>query len=181
MNNRLVIILENNTPDNEVLTFTSLVDVENHYGTVSSESTIAKTFFATNPSGTLSFTREGLGQRSHLIGANLSGDSLSQLQAINGPFSVTFNGNTYGSSVTLASATSFAEAATLITAAINYHLPVVATTTGSTITPETTNFTGSFSRAQLTVDSVQSGTVQVGDIISGSGVIVDPVKNQIIY
>ena len=157
MNNRLVVIWENDTPDNEVLTFTDLTDVQNHYGVVSNEFGIAEKFFASNPTGTLSFTREGLGQRPHLIGANLSGDNLSQLQAINGPFSVVFNGNTYGSSVNLAGATSFAQAATLITAALNYHLPVVATTTGSTITPETTNFTGNFSRAQLTVDFVQPG------------------------
>ena len=115
----------------------------------------------------------------------MAAESLSYLQGVNGPLSLVFNGNTYGSSVNLASATSFAEAVTLITAALNYQLPVVATTTGSTITPEATYFTGSFSRAQLTVDSVQSGTagatVQVGGIISGTGVSVDPVKNQIIY
>jgi hypothetical protein len=188
MNNRLVIVWENDTPDNSPLTFTNLVDVEDRFGIVSPEAKLATNFFSTDPSGTLTFIREGLGQRSHLIGANIwpLANNLLNLQSINGPLSVVFNGNTYGTSVNLASATSFAEAATLITASLNSHLLVEATATGCTVTPETTQFTGSFSRAQLTVYSVQSSTqpgagVDVGGIIAGSGVIVNPTKNQIIY
>jgi hypothetical protein len=183
--NRLIITWENITPANSVLAFDSLIGVENYYGVTSREAALARQFFAQHyddTTATLLFTREDFGQRPHLLGANISGMTLAQLQTINGPISITFNGLTYAGNVNLASATSFDDAADQIRAALNSNSPILAKTKNSTITPVTTFFTGHFDKAQLTVDSVQSGTVQVGGQIDGQGVShVNPASDQIIF
>ena len=182
---RLVIVWQNNTPANVVLSFTSLTAVENYYGATSSEATLAKQFFAgyKNAPATLSFTREALGQRPHLLGANIDSLSLPQLQAIKGPLSVSFDGYNYTANVNLKDVTSFASAALKVQAELNHTLPVAAVTTGDTITSKTVRFTGYFSKAQLYVTSVQPGGVlQVGGRIYGKGVLhYDTTNNQLIY
>jgi Protein of unknown function (DUF3383) len=184
---RLVIIPEQNTPANTVLSFNSAIAVENYYGKTSSEATLAREFFAgyAGTSATLSFTRYGIGQRPHLLGANISSLTLAQLQAINGTISLTFDGYTYSGHVDLSgvsSTTPFADAALKIQAALNRKLPVAAVTTGSSIASQTVSFTGDFTRAQLTVTSVQSGTLVVGGHIFGNGVVhSDLTNNQVIY
>ena len=49
MNNRLVVIGDDTTPDNEALEFTSLVGVKNYYGLGSKEVRIAEPFFCKQP------------------------------------------------------------------------------------------------------------------------------------
>jgi hypothetical protein len=49
---RLVIVWQNNTPANVVLSFNSVVEVENYYGVTSPEAQLAKQFFAGYPAGT---------------------------------------------------------------------------------------------------------------------------------
>src|SRR5271166_5465058 len=180
---RLVIVWQNNTPANVVLSFTTLTAVENYYGATSSEANLAKQFFAgyKNAPATLSFTREALGQRPHLLGANIDSLSLAQLQAIRGPLSVTFNGYTYTANVNLKGVTSFASAALKVQAELDHTLPVAAVTTGDTITSKTVRFTGYFSKAQLYVTSVQPGGVlQVGGRIYGKCVLhYDTTNNQV--
>ena len=182
---RLIIVWQNNTPANVVLSFTSLTGVENYYGATSSEAQLAKQFFAgyKNAPATLSFTREALGQRPHLLGANIDSLSLPQLQAIKGPLSVSFDGYNYTANVNLKDVTSFASAALKVQAELNHTLPVAAVTTGDTITSKTVRFTGYFSKAQLYVTSVQPGGVlQVGGRIYGKGVLhYDTTNNQVIY
>ena len=105
------------------------------------------------------FTRFGLGQRPHLLGANLiSNLTLTQLQSINGSIALTFNGYTYSGHVNLSGVTSFLDAAGKIKTALDRNLQVAAVTTGSSITPATVSFTGYRQRAQLYVTSVPSGS-----------------------
>ena len=124
---------------------------------------------------TLTFTRYGNGQRPHLLGANLSSLSLAQLQAINGPLSITFDGFTYNAVINLAGVASFADAALHIRDALISAAPRAAATTGSTITPESVSFTartgGKGNEARLYVTSVAPGEkITIGGIVSAPGI-----------
>jgi hypothetical protein len=144
--------------------------VANFYGATSIEATLANEFFGPSYAGvaTMMFTRFGLGQRPHLLGANIG--SLTQLQGINGSIALTFNGYRYSGHINLSSATSFVDAAKKIQVALNSNLQVAAVTSGSTIVPETVTFTGYVNEAQLYVTQVLSGTLELGGIISGHGI-----------
>ena len=112
--NRLFLEWKKTTPANVVLSFHSVTAVENYYGATSSEASLAQEFFATNygnTSATMLFTRIGLGQRPHLLGATLSNLTLTQLQSINGSLALTFDGYTYSGHVNLAGVTSLLDAA----------------------------------------------------------------------
>ena len=120
------------------------------------------------------------GSRPHLIGANLSKLTLSQLQSISGSLSIQFQGYTYTGNIDLSGVTSFATATTKIISALNSRLPVAAITSGSSITPMSISFTGSLvgssnattgiSGGLLLVTSVSSGRMYIGAQISGAGV-----------
>ncbi len=189
--NRLIIGWEEDVPDNVCLAFNSVTAVQNYFGVVSTEATLANQFFDPNVYGTsysdagatLYFTREGLGQRPHLLGVNLSALTLAQLQAINGSVAITFNGWNYSANIDLSNATNFSDAAQILQTQLNAQAPVLAQTTGDTIQSQTVNFTGDFKNAQLTVTSVQSGTMEVGGLVDGNGVQHSPYfyNNQIIY
>ncbi len=106
----------------------------------------------------------------HLLGANISDLTLSQLQSISGSLAITFQGYTYSGHINLSGVESFQAAATAIRNALDSHLQVAAVTAGSSITPVKISFTGSLSRAFLTVTSISSGTIELGAEISGRGV-----------
>ena len=173
--NRLIIIWQQNTPANVVLSFDSVVAVENYYGVTSPEAALAKEFFAgyAGTTATLSFTRYGNGQRPHLLGANISSLTLPDLQSINGTLTLTFDGFTYSGYVDLSGVASFSDAALKIKDAINSHLQVAAVTTGSSITKKSVSFTGytgaTGNSAHLYVTSVSSGTIEIGGVVSGHG------------
>src|SRR5271157_248062 len=176
--NRLIIGWQEYLPSNISLAFNNLTAVENWFGVGSLEAKIAKQFFAPNTYGTaysdagatLYFTREGLGQRPHLLGTNLGTLSLAQLQAINGSVALNFNGWTYSANIDLSAATSFSSAAQILATQLNAGAPVLAQTTGDTIKSKTVHFTGDFKNAQLNVVSVQSGTMEIGGSVYGNGV-----------
>ena len=110
--NRLFIVYQKNTPATVVLPFHSVTAVENYYGVTSSDATLANEFFSdyAGTSATLSFTRVGLGQRPHLLGANISNLTLAQLQGINGSVALTFDGYIYSGYVNLSGVTSISDA-----------------------------------------------------------------------
>ncbi len=144
---RLVIDWQQNTPDNEVIQFSSVTEVENYYGVTSSEAKIAREFFTNYPpstGATLMFTRYANGQRPHLIGANIYSGSasatLAALQAVNGAISLTFDGFTYTGTVDLSGVPDMATAAIDIRNALDSNLPTAAKTTASTIIPEISIF-----------------------------------------
>ena len=183
---RLVLVLKNTTPANVVLSFNSATAVENYYGKWSSEATLAKEFFATNYAGTgatLSFTRMGVRQRPHLLGANISDLSLNQLRNIKGSLSLTFDGYTYSGHVNLSgvsSANPFVDAARKIERALNRNLQVAAVTADSSIAKKSVSLTGSASGKILQVTSVSPGsTIEIGGLISGPGVNPAQIVNQL--
>ena len=161
------------TPGTSVLSFNSITAVDNYYGATSAEASLANEFFAGygGTSATMLFTRYiPTGERPHLLGANISNLTLSQLQSINGSLSITFQGNAYSGSINLSGVSGFSAAATAITSAINSNLPVDAVTTGSSIAPVSVSFTGSLNSYLLQVTSVSSGSIELGAQISGPGI-----------
>jgi hypothetical protein len=161
------------TPLYEVLSFNSVVAVENFYGVKSSEATLASEFFAgyKNSPAVMLFTRfPFFPARAHLYGANIINMTLSQLQAISGTLTVTSQGYNYEGSINLSNVTSFANAAIAINNALNANLPVAATTSGDSITPESVSFTGSISSTDLIVTSASPGSIAIGSYVTGSGV-----------
>ncbi len=165
------------TPDNQILYFSNARAVGNYYGSSSYEYKMALTYF-TGPyrsSATMEFVRDSNGQRPHLIGANLGNIPFSQLQNINGPISLTFDGFTYSGNVNTAGAANLTEVALDVQNALDNNPQIAATTIGDSITTETVQFTGTLNKSQLYVTSVQSGgAVVVGGVISGPGVINGP-------
>ena len=140
--NRLFVIWEKTAPSYAVLPFHSATAVANYFGATSNQAKLATEFFAgyAGTSATMSFTRFGLGQRPHLLGANLSNLTPAQLQGINGSLALTFDGYTYSAPINLSGVGSskddFKNAASVIETALNSNLPVAAVMTGSSITPE---------------------------------------------
>jgi hypothetical protein len=117
------------------------------------------------------FTRYNPGtERSHLLVANISDLTLSQLQSIDGSISIAFQGYTYSGSINLSGVGGFSAAATAIESALNSNLQVAALTAGSSITATSVSFTGSVSGAELDVTSVSSGSIELGGEFSGPGI-----------
>jgi hypothetical protein len=170
---------KNLTPANTVLAFNNATAVANYYGATSKEAAQAKEFFAGygNTSATMLFTRYSATRRPHLLGANIGGLTLSQLQSISGSLALTFQGYTYSGSINLAQVQSFSEVARTIQTALNKNLQFAAVTEGSSITPVSVTFTGSINGELLDVTSISSGSIELGAEISGSGV---PAGNQIV-
>ena len=183
--NRLFVIWEKTAPSYAVLPFHSATAVANYFGATSNQAKLATEFFAgyAGTSATMSFTQFGLGQRPHLLGANLSNLTPAQLQGINGSLALTFDGYTYSAPINLSGVGSskddFKNAASVIETALNSNLPVAAVMTGSSITPESVSFTANADNDQLSVTSVSSGSIEIGGIISGPGIRPSQIINQL--
>jgi hypothetical protein len=194
---RLFIDYQNYIPDNTVLSFTDQTEVANYFGENSIPAKLASEYF-TGPnasSATMDFIREGLGQRPHLLGGDLSDLSTSQLQDISGPLSIQFSytppdsSHTYDynysvADVDLASATSFASAAPLLTSELNSsNQTPLSTLSDAFIRPVTVDFTASMQYDQLDVTWVAPyESLVVGGKIFGTGIHPrDYTDNQIIY
>ena len=181
--NRLFLEWENIVPSGTALAFTNETEVANYFGVGSVEDDEAKTFFAgyENTDATMYFTRDPIGQRPHLLGANLAGDTLSELRAIHGSLALTFDGFNYQANIDLSGVTSLDDAAKAIQAALNKHRQTGAVVTGS-ITSHTVTFIGSIYSAQLTVDKIISGgPIVVGGIVDGAGITKPGTNTQIIH
>ncbi len=173
--NRLFLNGTPNTPGTgSVLSFNSAESVANYYGVTSIEASLANEFFAgyAGLSATMLFARYSTlgGERSHLVGANISNLTLHKLRSINGSLSINFEGFRYHGSINLSKVTSLKSAGSAIRSALNSNLPVEAVTAGSSITPVSISFTGSLNGYYLQVTSVSSGSIELGAEISGPGV-----------
>ena len=169
--NRLFLENINSVPFNEVLSFNSITAVENFFGVSSAEATLATDFFSgySGSSAHMLFDRMPIGGgRARIFGANIEGLTLAQLQAISGALSLTSEGYNFNASINLASATSFANAASLIQSALNAAQPTEATTTESSIAPESASFTGSIEGGLMVVTAVSSGQIAIGGILTSA-------------
>lgn len=162
------------------MSFTSETAVADYYGATSLEAEQAKEFFyGKTYAGVGQFitVRVGLGQRDHLLGGNLSTDTLAQLQAIQGTVSLQFDGFTYTGALNLVSdpnlvSAGFAgvmEVGHQLQDALNANRTIAAVTTNDTIVPGEAEFWGYTSGAQLYVTNVVSGTIEPGGYVTGKG------------
>jgi hypothetical protein len=172
---RLFLDSQDSTPLNEVLSFDSATEVDDYFGVSSEQARLAKEFYANGGAGVANmlFARYPYSPaRAHLYGANISNSlTVAQLQTIHGPLTLTSQGYNLSGSVNLSGVTSFSQAASRIANAFNKNLPVEAATTGSSIAPESVDFTGSINANIVTVNAVSPGSsIQIGSLVNGFGV-----------
>lgn len=161
------IVLTQNTrvPIGQVLSFPSALSASMYFGALTQEAALASVYFlgfdnSTRKPGKLLFAQYNTAPVSaYLRGGPVSGLTLAALQALSGTLSIVIDGSTHTGSVNLSAATSFSSAAQIIADTLD--VPAL---------PEVAVVTGSISTTTLTVTAVQSGTLGVGDVLSGTGV-----------
>lgn len=162
----LIISANQRVPAGNVYSFPSAASVSAFFGAAATETAMANTYFGgfTNsnvkPAALLfapDLTAAPVG--AWLRGGNISTMPLATLQALSGSLTITIDGvQKTAASIVLSSATSFSAAAALIQSGLSI--------TG----PQAAVVTGSISGSTLTVTAVTSGTLAVGQSISGTSV-----------
>lgn len=111
-------------PVDAVLSFATAADVSAYFGALSTEATRAAIYFAgydgssIKPANILFHRYPTAAAASYLRGGDVSALTLTELQALTGTLTISVNGsNKTSSSISLAAATSFSNAATIIAAA----------------------------------------------------------------
>jgi hypothetical protein len=174
--NGLVLTTSTRVPIGTYQSFPSAAAVAAFFGANSTEASIASIYFngfngcTQYPTSILFAQYAQAAVYPYLRGGNASGLTLAQLQALNGTLSVTVNGvvRTSGA-INLATATSFSNAASLITTGFNTFDAV--TSAATTIAAGTaTSVTGSITGNILTVTAVSSGALVVGGVLTGTGI-----------
>lgn len=151
-------------PVGTVQPFSTLADVQDFFGPASNEAALAAIYFAgftgaNTVAGTLYFAQYNtIAVAAYLRGGTLAGVSLTTLQSFSGTLIVVIDGNTVTSpSISLAGATSFSNAATLIQTGLD--------TVGATFSG-----TGSQAAGVVTIATTVSGHLSIGETLSGAGV-----------
>lgn len=149
-------------PVGQVVDFANAQDVSDYFGPLSVEARLAAAYF---PSYNGSIIKPAVlrfvqyptaAVPAYLRGGPASSMTLAQLQALSGTLTLTIDGRSVTSSaINLSGATSFSNAASLIQTGLNDKDAVV---------------TGSIAGTTLTVSAVTSGTLAIGQTISGTGV-----------
>jgi hypothetical protein len=162
--NGLFLTTSARVPIGTVQSFASADEVESFFGGTSQEAVKAAVYFAgfdnsdVKPGAMLLAQYPLAAVPAYLRSGDLSGLTLAQLQAIGGFLSVTIDGVVKSGNVDLSGATSFSAAAQLIQTTLNLQGlqqgQVTATIAGQV----------------MTVTAVESGTVQVGQEITGAGI-----------
>lgn len=169
--NGLFLTTNTRVPIGSVLQFADVADVSNYFGPSAIETTSAAVYFAgttvsTKLPGALLFSQYNTGSVSaYLRGGNMSAVTLTQLQAFTGSLSVTIDGIVKSASgITFSAATSFSNAAEILGANLGIMGSTIGTVTGSI----GGTFTCTSSSTTLTVSAVLTGSLQVGDVVSGT-------------
>lgn len=167
-----MLMLDNTTrvPIGTVGQFPTQAAVASYFGAASNIAALASVYFqgydgATKTPGNLLVAQyPATAVAAYLRGGNISGLTLSQLQAITGTLTVTMDGyaRTAGA-LNLSAATSFSSAASIIQTAINTSLPTQA------------SFTGVISTTTLTVSAFTGSPLAVGQTVVGAGIIAGTI------
>lgn len=170
--NGLVLTRNTRVPIGTVEQFSSAADVGAFFGLSSTQFALAETYFAgfdnsnIKPSNMLWTQYNDSAVAAYLRGGNISGLSLTALQALSGSLTVVMDGYSHViSSISLSSYSSFSAAAAGIQAAFTD--PTEASFTASI----GASFTGNATGTSLVVTSV-TGYISVGDVLTGTGVPV---------
>ncbi len=163
--NELALSSGTRVPIGSVVSFPSAAAVTSYFGANSVESAAGTVYFngfngaTTLPAAMLFAQYPTANVGAYLRGGNVSSLTLAQLQAISGVLTVTIDGTVDTSStISLTGATSFSNAAEIITTALG--------TTG----PTQAVVTGAISGTTMTVTAVTSGTLAIGQQITGAGI-----------
>lgn len=180
-----VILTENTAvPIGTAMPFVTADAVSSFFGATSVEASLAAIYFGGRNNKTLTpgqlffWQYNASAVAAYLRSGSLAAMTLAQLQALSGTIIVTVNGTQYtSSSISLSSATSFSNAATLIQAgftspgfSVSYDSQRSAFVITSDFTGAGASFTGAISGTTLTVSAVTSGTIAVGQTLSGTGI-----------
>jgi Protein of unknown function (DUF3383) len=151
-------------PIGTVQPFASATDVSDWFGPNAAETTLANVYFAgfincTVLPGTLYFAQFNTANvAAYLRGGSVAALSLTQLQALSGTVSVTVNGVlNVSAAINLSGATSFTNAAALIQSGLQSATAVF-------------SGTGSQAAGVVTIATTVSGSLAVGDVLTGAGV-----------
>jgi hypothetical protein len=172
-------------PTMGVRSFASTDSVKSFFGAASSEYAIARVYFlgfdnSTIKPGLLYFAPYNLADRSAFLqSGSLAGLTLTQLQALTGVLTITVNGVVFTStSINLATATSFTNAATIIAAAFTATgKPTVAwnsVISAFVFTSSTAGTLSTISYATGTLSTALFLTAQTGGILSQGAVADTP-------
>ncbi len=166
--NGLLLTTSSRIPIGDVLSIPSLTGVINYFGADSDEANQAAVYFngfdnsSVKPASMLFAQYPLTDVAGWMRGGDVSGLTLTQLQAITGTVIVDIDGVTQtSSSINLSTATSFSLAASIINKALAVAGPTEAV------------FTGSIAGTTLTVSATSSGIIEVGQVLSGTGVTAD--------
>lgn len=151
-------------PAGSVLSFATAADVSAYFGPLSTEATLAATYFAgydgssIKPANIL-FSRYATADiAAFLRGGSLSSMTLARLQALSGTLSITVNGSVKtSSSISLSAATSFSNAASIIEAAF--------TTPGFVVTYD--SISGGFLFTNTATGAASTITAATGTLAAG--------------
>lgn len=164
----LMLTTNTRVPIGMILASTSLASVQTYFGAASDEATEAAVYFAgyngaTASPATLLFAQYPTANvGAYLRGGNISGVALSTLQGYTGVLTVTIDGTAHTSgNIDLSAATSLSDAAQIINTALAVDGPTAASVTAA------------ISTNTMTVSAVTSGTLAVGQQVTGSGVTAD--------
>lgn len=170
----LVLTKNTRVPIGTVASFANPQAVENFFGGGSSQEGDATDYFggfvnSNKKPAALLFAQYPLAAvAAYVRGGDVSGLSLTQLQAFNGTLAITINGTPKTGSVNLSGATSFTNAAEIIAETLDIEGAVAGSATGSI---STTIFTAA---------SALTGLFAPGQILSGAGVTADTtILNQL--
>ena len=163
----LILTANTRVPIGQVLSFTSPAAVSAFFGPSAAETALAAVYFAgpnnatIRPAAFLFAQYPTVAVPAYLRGGNVSGLTLTQLQALSGTVIITINGIVFTSgTIDLSGATSFSNAAALIQAGLAAYAAVG---------------TAAIAGTTMTVSAVASGAYAVGQVISGSGVTAGTV------
>lgn len=155
----------NKPPIGTVQSFADADDVEDYFGPTSPEAAHATIYFKGSTKTTRTPNSLNVAQypasavNGWLRGGNISGLPLATLQGFNATLSVVIDGaGPTTQTVNLSAATSFSNAASIIGSTLAIHGTQDAMVTGAIAT------------TVLTVSAVGSGTIALGDVVTGAGV-----------
>jgi hypothetical protein len=167
--NGLILTITDYVPVGTVMSFATAQDVADFFGPLSAEAAMAAIYFAgfdgsnIKPASLLfvQYVENIPGVPPYLRSGDVSGMTVAQLQALgSGTLGFTINGRAFTSgTINLSATTSFSNAAALIQAGLAHYDAVV---------------TGSIAGTTLTVTAVTSGTLRIGQTITGAG--ITPVR-----
>jgi hypothetical protein len=162
--NAVFLTYDTSIPIGTAQPFANLTDVIDWFGANSAEAIIAGVYFAgftgcTVLPGTLFFVQfNTAGVAAYLRGGSLAALTLAELQAYSGTITVTIDGQVnVSAAINLAGAVSFTNAASLIQSGLQSSTAIF-------------SGTGSQAAGVVTIASTVSGSLAVGDVMTGAGV-----------